>query len=147
MCIRDSSDATLKFLFLNQAEKPEKLYEICTRGSHQVVLLEMLDKLGPDLGVATRWVLLQDLSRFGVKIITRAKVVELKPGEVIYEIDGERKSETVDSVVLALGSRPNRELAIELEKRGIKFIEIGDAKSPRKIFDAVHEGYVAGAGL
>ncbi len=141
-----SSD-TLKFLFLNQAEKIEKLHDLCVKGSRSVVILEMLDKIGPDLGVATKWVLLQDLSRFGVRTITKAKVCELKPGEVIYEIDGQKKSEPADSVVLALGSRPNRELALELEKRGIKFLEIGDAKGPRKIMDAVNEGFFAAANL
>jgi len=137
------SAETLKFLFLNQAEKLEKLYELCTKGTRQVVILEMLDKIGPDLGVATRWVLLQDLSRLGVKSLTRAKVIEIKAGEVIYEIDGAGKSEPADSVALALGSKPERNLAIDLEKAGIKFIEIGDVKSPRKIMDAVHEGFLA----
>jgi len=141
------SAETLKFLFLNQAEKPEKLYELCTKGSHKVVILEMLDKIGPDLGVATKWVLLQELSRFGVKTITRARVIEIKPGEVIYEIDGAKKSEPADSVVLALGSKPNRDLAQALEKKGIKFFEIGDAKSPRKIFDAVQEGFFVASEL
>ncbi len=138
------SGETLKFLFLNQAERIEKLYEICTKGSRQVVIIEMLEKVGPDLGVATKWVLLQDLSRFGIKTITRAKVLKIKPGEVIYEIDGASRSEPADSVVLALGSKANRDLAAELEKNGTKFIEIGDAKGPRKIMDAVQEGFFSG---
>jgi isopropylmalate/homocitrate/citramalate synthase len=49
--------------------------------------------------------------------------------------------------VLALGSKPNRDLAQALEKKGIKFFEIGDAKSPRKIFDAVQEGFFVASEL
>ncbi len=136
------SAETLKFLFLNQAETPEKLYELCTRGTHQVVIFEMLEKIGADLGVATRWVLLQELKRFGVKTLTGAKVVEIKQGEVIYEQEGERRSEKVDSVVIALGAKPNQELAEALKKEEIEFYTVGDAKEPRKIIDAIHEGFL-----
>ena len=141
------SAETLKFLFLNQAETPEKLYELCTKGTHQVVILEMLPKIGPDLGMATRWVLLQELRRLGVKTITNARVVEIKPGEVIYEVEGEKKSEPADSVVLALGSVPNQELVEELKKAEIEFEMVGDAKEPRKIIDAIHEGFLVASKL
>ena len=141
------SDQTLRFLFLNQAENIETLYRICTQGSHYVVILEMLDKIGQDLGVATRWVLLQELERLGVKIINRAKVAEIKSREVIYEMEGEKKSEPYDSVALAMGSVSEKRLKEELEKAGIKFKEIGDAVQPRKVIDAIQEGFLSAVQL
>jgi len=141
------SGDTLRFLFLNQAEKIEKLHQICSRGSHSVVILEMMDKMGPDLGVATKWVLLQELAQLGARSQTRAKVIEIKPGEVIYETEGKRVSEPADSVILALGSASDRTLAIELEQAGVRFKEVGDALKPRKIMDAVHEGFLAASQL
>jgi len=111
------------------------------------VILEMLPKIGPDLGMATRWVLLQELRRLGVKTITNARVVEIRPGEVIYEVEGEKKSEPADSVVLALGSVPNQELVEELKKAEIEFEMVGDAKEPRKIIDAIHEGFLVASKL
>jgi 2,4-dienoyl-CoA reductase (NADPH2) len=141
------SGEVLKFLFMNQAEKIEKLAELCSRGSHRVVILEMLEKLGPDLGVATKWVLLQELEQLGVKSITRAKVIEIKPGEVVYEREGQTLSEPADTVILALGSAPERKLADELTKAGVQFQEVGDSVKPRKIMDAVSEGFMAASKL
>ena len=102
---------TLKFLFMYNAEKVEKLAELCSKGSHGVVILEMLDKLGPDLGVATKWVLLAELQQLGVKSTTKAKVVKIGKGEVVYETDGKTLSEPADSVILALGSQADTKLA------------------------------------
>jgi 2,4-dienoyl-CoA reductase (NADPH2) len=138
---------TLKFLFMYNAEKVEKLAELCSKGAHSVVILEMLDKLGPDLGVATKWVLLAELQQLGVKSITKAKVVKIAKGEVIYETDGKTLSEPADSVILALGSQADTKLEQELDKAGIKFLKAGDANKPRKIMDAVHEGFLAATQL
>ena len=41
---------TFKFLFMYQAESTEKLRELCTRGSHEVTVLEKLPKIGRDIG-------------------------------------------------------------------------------------------------
>jgi 2,4-dienoyl-CoA reductase (NADPH2) len=137
----------LKFLMLNQAETVEKLKELLTKGSHSVTLIEMLDKLGPDMGVATRWVLLQELATLGVKQLVKAKVLKIKKDEVVYELDGKELSEPADTVIMALGATAERKLAIELEKAGVKFKEVGDVTKPRKIMDAVHEGYLAGSQI
>jgi NADPH-dependent 2,4-dienoyl-CoA reductase/sulfur reductase-like enzyme len=53
-----------------------------------------------------------------------------------------------DTVVLAIGSRPNRELVEGLrEVPGLKVVEAGDCVKPRKIFDAIHEGHLAARQL
>jgi len=139
------SGDVLKFLFLSQAETVEKMHAICTKGSHSVTLIEMLDKLGPDMGVATRWVLLQELTVLGVRQLVKAKVLKIKHNEVIFEMDGKEMTEPADTVVLALGATPERKLASELERAGVKFKEVGDVVKPRKILDAVHEGFLAGS--
>ncbi|MCF8037435.1 MAG: FAD-dependent oxidoreductase, partial [Desulfobacteraceae bacterium] len=59
------SGETLKFLLVNRAENPEVLYELCTKGTKQVTLIEMLEKIGKDFGKTTKWSMLQDVSRFG----------------------------------------------------------------------------------
>lgn len=55
------------FLFVNQAEDPETLYELATRGTKEIVVIEMIEKMGQDIGKATRWVIFQDLSRKGIE--------------------------------------------------------------------------------
>ena len=56
-------------------------------------------------------------------------------GEVTYKADG---------VVCALGLRSVNQLALVLQEKGYPIDVIGDAYEPRKILNAVHEGYHSG---
>ena len=44
------SGEALKFLLVNKAETPEDLYELATQGTKDVVLIEMVKKVGKDIG-------------------------------------------------------------------------------------------------
>jgi 2-enoate reductase len=51
---------------------------------------------------------------------------------------------TADTVVLAAGFRPNRDLIDSLKKDAkLQVFEVGDCVKPRKIFDAIHDGHLA----
>lgn len=68
-----------------------------------------------------------------------------KPYDFFGPYDGGQKVYHGDAVICALGMRSVNDLAQELIKAGYTNIEvIGDAIRPRKILDAVHEGYHAG---
>ena len=137
----------LKFLFLNEAEDVDTLRRLASQGSHEVTIVEMLPRLGQDLGQTSRWVLMKELKTLGVKTLTEAKVMEIQEGEVIYQSGDLRKSLACDSVVLALGSRSVDGLALELEQGGLPVGKVGDTISPRKVMDAVHEGFLAAREL
>jgi len=51
-------------------------------------------------------------------------------------------------VVVAVGSRPRRELEEALAEEGLldslEVHKVGDCVKPRKAFDAIHEGFEAG---
>ena len=49
-----------------------------------------------------------------------------------------------DTIVLAVGYRPDTELSRALRSAGVAHTVIGDAIAPRKISDAVLEGFTAG---
>jgi 2,4-dienoyl-CoA reductase (NADPH2) len=141
------SGEALKFLFKHEAEDLETLRQLATRGTREVVLLEMLDKIGGDIGRANRWVFLKELRLLGVKVTTGARVTAIDDRGVIYQRQDEEKSLKVDNVVLALGSVANLELEKDLVDSKIEFVKIGDAKQPRKLMDAVHEGFLAAAEI
>ncbi len=141
------SGEALKFLFKHEAEDTETLRKLATSGTREVVLLEMLDKIGVDIGRANRWVFLKELRMLGVKMITNARVVAIDDRGVVYQKKHEEKTLEVDSVVLALGSRSNLELEKELTDAGMSYLKIGDAKKPRKLMDAIHEGFLAAAEI
>ena len=69
-------------------------------------------------------------------------------GIVVVDDCGRQTFIPNDTVVLAIGSRPNRELVEGLrEVPGLMVVEAGDCVKPRKIFDAIHEGHLAARQL
>lgn len=105
----------------------------------QVTILEMLERVGPDLGVTVRWIVIKKIGERGIKTITGARVQEITTGRVTYEKDGARQSLEADTVVLAVGARPERVLGEVLEQR-VEVYLVGDCVQPRKALDAIYEG-------
>ena len=137
----------LKFLLVNRVEDPETLYRLATRGSKQVTLVEMIDKLGKDLGKSTRWVMLQDLTRLGVTTHTATRVTAITESGVRVEKDGAELFFPADSVILAIGSAPHNPLQASAQKLGIAFQTVGDAQGVGLAFEAIHQGYAAGRAV
>ncbi len=54
------------------------------KGVKNITVIEMASRIGQDIGLSTRWVILKELSLRGVKIVTRAKMKDIKPGQVVY---------------------------------------------------------------
>jgi 2,4-dienoyl-CoA reductase (NADPH2) len=122
------SGEALKFLLVHEAETAEELYRLATHGSKEVTVIEMIAELGKNFGKSTRWGMMQDVERYGVKARTTARVVEI----------------TADCVVLAVGTRSNNLLRGVVETSGIPFRVVGDALQPAMVFDAIHQGFTAG---
>jgi 2,4-dienoyl-CoA reductase (NADPH2) len=133
----------LHFLFIYKAESVERLRELCTRGNKKVTIFEMLPKLGADVGRSTRWVLMGNVTRYGVTIIPGAKVLSVTNGLVTFERRGKSGSMQFDNVVNAVGSRSVRNLADTIEQTGIPFTVIGDSVKPAQIDKAIHGAYLA----
>jgi len=141
-----SGDA-LKFLLLNRAEEPQDLYELATRGTKDVLVVEMIDKVGKDIGKSTRWAMMQDAERAGIATRTATKALEIMETGVKVE-SGEGVEEIpADTVVMAAGARSHNPLQEVLEKRGIPVTVAGDARRLAKAFEAVHQGFAAGRNV
>ena len=50
-------------------------------------------------------------------------------------------------MVFATGAQPNKELALKLQGAAAQVIQIGDCHEPRRIIDAIHEGFRVGREL
>ncbi len=138
------SPPALKFLLINRAEDPEDLYELATRGTKDIVVIEMIGKMGKDIGKTTRWGILQDLSRNKIKTRTTAKALEITETCVKVEKDGKIEEIPADTVVLAAGAASYNPLQEFVNKKGIPCQVIGDAARVALAFDAVHQGFAAG---
>ncbi|MFP4533902.1 MAG: FAD-dependent oxidoreductase [Desulfobacterales bacterium] len=141
------SAETLKFLFVNQAEDPDVLYEMATKGTKQVTVLEMMEKIGKDFGKTTRWGMLQDVSRYGVQSRVATKALEITEKGIRIETGNGPEEIPADTVVLSVGARSDNDLEQLIESRGIACTVAGDAGNVGMAFDAVHQGFRAGLNI
>jgi 2,4-dienoyl-CoA reductase (NADPH2) len=135
---------TLYFLMFHQAESRETLHNLLYHGLKKITVLEMLEKVGQDIGPTTRWALIQDLSRLGVNMVTEARAEEIADNGVLVERAGKKAWIQADTVVLAAGAKPVNFLYEQVKSRFKEVYLIGDAKSPRNALEAVAEGLEAG---
>jgi 2,4-dienoyl-CoA reductase (NADPH2) len=133
----------LHFLFWYEAETPERLRELMFRGTSRVTVFEMLPRAGIDVGKSTKWILLANLKRHGVRVKTGARVTSVRQGRVVYEKEGLVQHMVFDNVVLASGSRPVRRLCEAAAGAGVAYSCVGDCVRPGKIGDAIHGGFLA----
>jgi 2,4-dienoyl-CoA reductase (NADPH2) len=138
------SPEALKFLIVNKAEDFEDLYELATRGTKKIVVIEMIDKMGKDIGKTTRWGILQDLSRKGIETRAATKALGISETSVEIEVDGTVEEIPADTVVLAVGAGSYNPLQKLVDKKGIPCKVVGDAGKAAMAFDAVHQGFAAG---
>jgi len=109
-----------------------------------VTIVEMLPEIAGSEDMTRRRFLLKALKKGNVKIFTDAKIVEINEKGVVISKGEETTTIEAESVVLALGMKPENELAKELEgKAEIKVV--GDALEVRDALDAVREGFLSGA--
>lgn len=137
----------LAYLFEYGAESPERLKELLYSGTSSVTVFEMLPKVGKDIGKSTKWVLLDKLERYGVKLLTDAKVEGIKAGVITYEKGGETCSAEFDTIVLAAGSKSVKDTADMIKDLGIPFAAVGDCVAPGKIDGAIHGGFLAALAI
>ncbi|SLM29925.1 Predicted NADH:flavin oxidoreductase/NADH oxidase [Desulfamplus magnetovallimortis] len=141
------SGEALKFLLVNRAEDKHLLYEMATKGTKKITIVEMLDKVGKEFGKSTRWGMLQDLGRFGIESRVGSRALEINSEGI--RIQSENGVETIlaDTVVIATGSKSENNLVDDIKDLNIPFDVIGDAKNIGMAFDAVHQGYLAAMAL
>lgn len=108
---------------------------------HKVTVIEMMDTFGRDMGPIFRWYTKMELNKYGVVVRTSTKVVEIDNEYIVLEQEnGDREQLETETVVYAVGSKANNELAVQLEGH-FNYYLIGDAKNPRSAADAITEGW------
>ena len=103
----------------------------------------MLPKVGKDVGKSTKWILLGNISSYGVETITDAKVISVKDGKVVYEKDDNKITKEFDNIINAVGSKSTRKIADLIEQTDIPYSIVGDCVRPAQINNAIHEAFLA----
>ncbi len=113
---------------------------------HDVTIIEMADDIFVGTPSSTKQYLLQDLQHHNVVIKTNTQVKEIREDSVVVANSNNeiQTLHNIDTVVMAIGSRPVN-LSVEKLKETINsVITIGDAQQVRKAMEAIEEGYLAG---
>jgi NADPH-dependent 2,4-dienoyl-CoA reductase/sulfur reductase-like enzyme len=113
----------------------------------ETVILEMLST--PPVGKLTAhgyW-LHKRIRDKGGKMFFGAKVTRIDHDTVHFIKGDEDTTVPAASVITAMGARSDTKLEEVLKEAGITYVVAGDAKSPRRILEAIHEGHRAGRGV
>ena len=137
------SPEVLHFLMVNKAESPDTLEQLLDRGNKEVCVVEMTKKVGQDIGSSTRWTVMAELKRLGVKMIAGAKAIEVTEAGLKIRKESREELLHADSVVIATGSKSEKALASFKELIPEIYV-IGDAKNPRNALEAIKEGFLIG---
>ncbi len=138
---------TLHFLFAYEAVSPERLRELMFQGSSKVTVFEMLPRIGQDIGKSTRWIVFDNLKRYGVAVKTGARVTSIRNGDVKFQKADLSQQMQFDNVILASGSQSVAGLSTEIKSLGIPFAMVGDGIRPGKLNEAIHGGFLTAMNI
>jgi pyruvate/2-oxoglutarate dehydrogenase complex dihydrolipoamide dehydrogenase (E3) component len=111
----------------------------------RVTILEMLDRIGADIGEWNRWVIVDRLIAGGIRVETGSKVELIdERGVKITRPNGLQEFFEADSVVIAVGMRSKDKISEELNGKVISLYKVGDCLEPRKVKQAIEGGFLAG---
>lgn len=111
----------------------------------EVYLMEMQPDIIPDAVSQTKACLKASLKKYGIKILTNTKLVEVGE-EIVYasHYDESVTLSHIDTVVNALGVRSYNPLEKELAESDIKVVVAGDARKTKNGYRNIREGFEAG---
>jgi len=135
------------FLLTERAEPLDRVYELSARVRRPIVICEMLPKVAEDVGKTTRWVIMQQIRRFGIEVATGSEIVEMKPDRAVVKRGDDVGELPADEFVIAVGYGAENALADELKGAGLRVEVIGDARQPAKITDATRQALELAAGF
>ena len=108
----------------------------------KLTIVEMLDGVMLDMYSANRMHLLKLLTDADVNILTETKCLEIRDnGITIADKYGKRSTLEADTVVLAVGLKSNEGLLEALKDKIPEVYAIGDCVEPRKVINAIWEGF------
>ncbi len=112
--------------------------------NHKISIVEMLPTIGRDLDTITKGDMLKMLKAHAVDEHVETKLALVRPGSLGLEKDGKHLNLDYDYAFICLGLRPGSPLGPDLpgwcREKGMEFLELGDARSARRIIDATREG-------
>lgn len=135
------------FIMYHAAEDAGFAKELLHSSRRNITVIDMIPRLADNVGKTSRWSLMKRLRLMGVELRPNTTLLEITDDSVVVETEEGKQSIPADTVVMAVGAVSVDDLAREIEGDGLELITIGDAREPRKIAEAVFEGFEAAVNL
>ena len=92
---------------------------------------------------------MQSFAKAPITARTGLRVSRVEPGRGVYAVNGEGAEEFIaaDTIVYAMGMRPNTQTVAELSDVCLDTYTVGDCVKARKARQAMEEGYWAAVRL
>ena len=120
-----------------------ELADTLTDRGKQAAIIEASDRIGSDIEITHRWVLLKKLREAGVRMFTGAKVTEVVDSGVKIEQSSLSELVEADTVVNAgIDAVPKLDWQPACEVAEVHII--GDSAEPGKLMEAVASGFIVG---
>lgn len=122
--------------------------ELLAMDRKNVTVLELTDTLAGNTGKTAQTVLMGHLKGYGAKLLTECRAEKITEDSVVYT-DKKGASHTLkaDTVVMAVGERPDPSLYESLKGEVKELYNIGDSNGGGILPNAVYEGYTVGNQL
>ena len=113
-----------------------------------VIIVEMLNEIAEGVNISFRIGLLNRLKAGGVTMFTGAKCQAINEKSVVITTkEGKEQNIVADSVVLAVGAKPDIKLLKSLQDFVPEIHLVGDCVEPRRIINAIGEGHLIGLSI
>jgi 2,4-dienoyl-CoA reductase-like NADH-dependent reductase (Old Yellow Enzyme family)/thioredoxin reductase len=113
-----------------------------------VTIIEILKRMASDMLFMARRRLIDGLRSKKVTLLTSATCEEIKESFVqVTAAEGKKETIPADTVIIAVGYKANDHLYKALEGKVPEIYCIGNSSEPRRILEAVNEGYRTGLAL
>jgi pyruvate/2-oxoglutarate dehydrogenase complex dihydrolipoamide dehydrogenase (E3) component len=111
-------------------------------------VIEMLPKIGSGMEAVTKKVILEQLIKHNVAMLTNTRLSRIEDsGVVVVNQDNREKFIEAEKVVIAIGTKPNTGLFDKIKPLGHKIYQIGDCLEPRNAKDAIYDSAVLGRAI
>jgi pyruvate/2-oxoglutarate dehydrogenase complex dihydrolipoamide dehydrogenase (E3) component len=117
--------------------------EFLSSNGCRVTVVEMLPKPAADMEGTSRALLLERLPASGICLKLSTKVEQVRDGRVWVESEEGKGCLEAETIVLALGAHPNKEILQALKGKVSQLFAVGDCLEPRRAREAIHEGFAA----
>jgi 2,4-dienoyl-CoA reductase (NADPH2) len=132
---------TFAFLMYHNAEDPAFAMKLLHQSNRNITVVDIVERFADNVGRTNRWPLLKSLRLIGVSLRPETRLIEITDDAVIVETKRGKESIPADTVIMAVGAQPVDDLTGGITADGLEIIKIGDAREPRRITEAIREGF------